>query len=100
MKLVCEIEVPDNADFKTKLDAMASAAADESKWREVKSSEARRIERMMKTDLCRKCGSCKFFESTPHKANKSYGICHKGYVSPRSRSTKACTLYEKARTHV
>ena len=35
MKLKCEIEVPDN-DYRTKLDAMARAARDESLWKEVK----------------------------------------------------------------
>lgn len=99
MKLRCEIEIPDNADAITRLDAMARASRDESLWKEIKTAEARRTEIMARTDLCEKCGSCKFFEPTPHKANKSYGICHKGYVSPRGRTSKACKQYERRPTY-
>ena len=95
MILQCNVEIPDNADAITRLDAMARASRDESLWREIKTPEARRAEIMARTDLCEKCGSCKYFEPTPHKANKSYGICHKGYVSPRGRTSKACKQYER-----
>lgn len=97
MILQCNVEIPDNADAITRLDAMARASRDESLWREIKTAEARRAEIMARTDLCDKCGSCKYFEPTPHKANKSYGVCHKGHVSPRSRSIKKCVLYERVK---
>lgn len=98
MRLRCDIEIPDGADYKTKLDAMAEASRNESLWREVKTREERRDEMMSKTSLENKCGSCKFFELTPHKRCKSYGTCKKKgvcRVNPRPRSYPACTAYER-----
>lgn len=91
MKLICEIELPDNASFKTKLDAMASAAMDESKWREVFS----KAERERRTSLEGKCGSCAYFEPKPQVFAKYYGDCQKGHAGYRQRSCKACVLYER-----
>lgn len=88
MKMTATIEVPDNASWQVVEDAKLSA-----NWHTVKS----RSDLLKETDLCDKCGSCKFFELTPCKRNKTYGICHKGHVSPRSRSIKKCTLYERAK---
>lgn len=88
MVLTARIELPDNASWQTIEDAKLSA-----KWHRVKA----RTDILKDTDLCNKCGSCKFFELTPCKRNKTYGICHKGYVSPRSRSIKACTQYERSK---
>lgn len=88
MVLTARIEVPDNASWQEIEDAKLSA-----KWHRVKV----RADILKDTDLCNKCGSCKFFEPTPRKRNKTYGICHKGYVSPRSRSIKACTQYERSK---
>ena len=95
MRLVCEVVIPDDADYTTKLDAMAQAARDESLWREVKTRDERRDEMMCRTDLDNKCGSCRFFEPETHKRCKSYGKCSKGYPSPRPRSYKACKKYER-----
>ena len=91
MKLVCEIELPDNASFKTKLDAMASAARDESKWKEVFT----RSEKERKTNLDNKCGSCKYFVPKPQVFAKYYGDCLKGHAGYKQRSCKACRLYER-----
>lgn len=88
MKMMATIEVPENASWQDIEDAKLSAT-----WKPVRC----RADLLRGTDLCDKCGTCKYFELTPHRANKSYGICHKGYVSPRSRSTKKCTQYERAK---
>lgn len=88
MVLTARIEVPDNASWQEIEDAKLSA-----KWHRKKV----RADILKATDLCNKCGSCKFFEPTPCKRNKTDGICHKGYVSPRSRSIKACTQYERSK---
>lgn len=91
MKLRCEIELPDNADFKTKLDAMAQAGRDESKWQEVYS----RDKMMDRTNLENKCGSCRFFIPKQYGQSKCYGDCFKGYVGYKQRSNKACRAYER-----
>lgn len=88
MKMTATIEVPDGSPWQVIEDAKLAA-----KWHQVKT----RSDLLKNTDLCNKCGSCKFFELTPCKRNKTYGICHKGHVSPRSRSIKKCTLYERGR---
>lgn len=99
MRLLCEIEVPDGADAKTKLDAIANASRHEEWWREVKSRAERTAERMQNTDLDDKCGSCRYFELQTHKRCKSYGICHKGNVSPRPRSQHKCTQYVRGKNN-
>lgn len=91
MKLICEIELPDNASFTTKLDAMAQASRDESKWREVYT----KAEIQRKTNLDNKCGSCVNFEPKPQAFAKYYGDCKKGYAGYRQRSCKACKSYER-----
>lgn len=96
-KLVCEILIPDNADYKTKLDAMAEASRNEALWREVKSREERTAEQMERTDLHKKCGSCVHFKSVRCGRCKAYGMCTKGFTSPRPRSVKACSQYQKRR---
>lgn len=95
MRLLCEITIPDNSDYKTKLDAMAEASRNESLWREVKTRDERSAEIMERTDLTSKCGSCKFFNSVKCGRCKAYGICTKGYTSPRPRSLKGCSQYER-----
>ena len=91
MKLICEIELPDNASFKTKLDAMAQASRDESKWREVYT----KAEIAKKTNLDNKCGSCEHFVPKPQVFAKYYGDCAKGHAGYKQRSCKACKLYER-----
>lgn len=96
-RLVCEICIPDNADYKTKLDAMAEASRNEALWREVKTREERAKDIMEKTDLVNKCGSCRFFHIHTNKRCKSYGDCGLGFTSPRPRSVKACSKYKERR---
>ena len=89
MKLVCEIELPENADFKTKLDAMAEASRNESLWREVRTKH----ELKKYTDLSGKCGSCKYFKQIERLCGATcYGKCEKG-LSIRQRTVKACKRY-------
>ena len=88
MKYVCEIEAN---DYKTKLDAMAQAARDESKWKPVKSRE----EVMNETNLENKCGSCRYFCPKQYGQSKCYGDCLKGYAGYKQRSNKACRSYER-----
>lgn len=93
MKLICEITLPDNADFKTKLDAMAKAGRDESMWRTVMSREGLSL----KTNLEHKCGSCKYFKPFNAKERPylaSCGECDKGRVWGQ-RTRKACKEYER-----
>ena len=91
MKLVCQIELPDTADYKTILDAMAQASRDESKWTKVFSRDSN----MKQTNLENKCGTCKYFELKSLKYSKCKGDCMKGRAEYRRRTCKACTLYER-----
>lgn len=93
MKLKCEIILPDNADYKTKLDAMAKAGRDESMWKTIMSREGM----VARTSFENKCGSCQYFK--PFDANerpylKTCGECDKGHVWG-ARSRKACKDYER-----
>lgn len=90
MKLRYEVELPDNADAKTILDAMAYAAINESGWRKIFSREY--IYR--DTDLNNKCGSCKYFKPYQGKY-KLHGDCEMGRVGFRRRSEPKCSVYEK-----
>ena len=93
MKLVCEIVLPDNADAKTRLDAIAQAGRDESKWRTVISREGM----CARTSLENKCGSCKYFkpfDAIERPYLKSCGECDMGHVWGQ-RTRKACKSYER-----
>jgi hypothetical protein len=93
MKLICEITLPDNADLKTKLDAMAKAGRDESMWRTVMSREGM----VARTSLENKCGSCKYFKPFNPKERPylaSCGECDVGHVWG-ARTRKACKQYER-----
>ena len=91
MKLICEIELPDNADYTTILDAMAQAGRDESRWKKTIS----RVSLMKKTNLDNKCGSCRHFKPKPLNYSKCYGDCRKGRAGYKQRTCKACKLYER-----
>ena len=85
------VEVPDNASLADIVDAQLSA-----KWTvEKKETKA---DRMCKTSLCGKCGSCRWFAACPTYRAKSYGDC-KNPDAPitvrwgRSR-TQTCQKYE------
>jgi hypothetical protein len=90
MKLICEIELPDTADFSDKLEAMARASSDERLWRTVYTRE----ETMKRTSLDNKCGSCKYFKPFNDPMYTSAGTCGLGHVWGQ-RSRPACKKYER-----
>lgn len=88
MKIRCDIELPDNADWQTKLDAMAKASRDESMWKEIHTRE----ELMKRTSFENKCGSCKHFR--PWEKGCVNGECAIGHVWG-ARTRPKCKKYEK-----
>ena len=86
MKLRAEIEVPENACWQTVEDAKIKAV-----WHKVVTVD----DRMRKTDLDGKCGSCKYFTLKPDLFSKCYGDCGKGRRGYKQRSNKACKAYER-----
>lgn len=85
MVLTAKIEVPDNADWKTIEDAKARAI-----WKEHHTLK----ERMAKTNLDGKCGSCKYFVNCEIYMG-AYAHCTVKDTL-RERSRKACkTFYVK-----
>ena len=85
MKLRAEIEVPENSSWQTIEDAKLKAP-----WHRVISND----ERMEKTDLCNKCGTCRHFCPKEFYRSKCYGDCLKGRRN-RARYSKACKAYER-----
>lgn len=86
MKYVCEIEVPGN-DTITKLDLMAKASRDETMWKPISSKP----ERMARTNLANKCGSCKHF--CLWHDSESNGVCRINHPWGK-RTRPACKDYE------
>ena len=86
MKYVAEIEVPDGADWQTLEDAKLCA-----KWRRVYSLH----DRMSRTDLTDKCGSCKHFVSRPYAGSKCSGYCMARKTDYKYRTTPKCKCYER-----
>lgn len=87
MKLKAEIEVPDNADWRAIEDAKLKA-----EWHRVYSVH----DRMSRTDLTDKCGSCKHFVSRPFAGSKCSGdclMCHNNTY--KYRTTPKCKKYER-----
>lgn len=85
-----EIELPDNADFYAIEDAKLQAEQN-IKWYRV----FPKAERMRKTDLNNKCGSCKYFTLKPDFRSCAYGKCEKGHKGYRGRSVPCCKQYER-----
>ena len=72
MLLRCEIRLPDDADTTTILDAIASAAHDDSKWRLI----TNKLVYMERTSLVGKCGSCEHYKPTERNAGTmARGTC-------------------------
>ena len=88
MKMRAEIEVPENACWQAIEDAKLKA-----EWRTVITVD----DRMRKTNLEGKCGSCKYFApiTLALSTSKSYGDCLNGRKGYRQRSCKACNAYER-----
>lgn len=90
MKLRAEIEVPDDADEIT-----IEIEKKYANWRRIYSRE----DRMKRTDLTDKCGSCKHFCPVYRKFiggtdSLCYGTCAKGRAD-RTRTTPICKDYER-----
>ena len=84
MKYRAEIEVPNNASWQTIEDAKIKAV-----WKQIDPKE----ERMARTNINNKCGSCTKFCPFDYS---SYGTCERGkYLFRVSRTRKACTNYER-----
>lgn len=81
------IELPDDATYSVIEEAKIKAP-----WKiEEKISKA---ERMCKTDLNNKCGSCIYFESRDYCGSHCYGDCKAGHPWGQ-RSRPACKDYIK-----
>jgi hypothetical protein len=97
MKLRAEFEIllPDNADYNTIEDAKAEAErniiASGIKWQRVFD----KTERMNRTDLNNKCGSCIYFTLKPDLFSCSYGKCELGHKGYKTRSNPCCKSYER-----
>jgi hypothetical protein len=87
MKWVCTIELPDNASPVTFLDAIAQAGRDERMWKKIHS----RSQRMDRTDLTDKCGSCIHFR--PWHDSDTTGCCACGHRWGK-RTRPKCSKYE------
>lgn len=80
------IYLPDNYAWGDLEDAKLSA-----KWRKVTTQE----ERMKKTDLTNKCGSCKHFIPKSVAWSSCYGGCDAGHPYGQ-RTRPACKNYERS----
>ena len=89
--LTKRIELPDNATWDMIEDAKITA--DRNGWK--REHTISQQERMLKTDLEGKCGSCKYFNLKPDLFSCCYGDCSKGRAGYRPRSQKACKAYER-----
>ena len=86
MKYKAEIEVPESATWAELEEAKIGA-----KWEAVYTLP----DRMKRTSLEGKCGSCKYFELSPETFNGSHGFCTNGREPWRPRTTPACKGYER-----
>lgn len=89
MKYKAEIEVPDNADWRTIEDAKLMA-----EWHRVYSLH----DRMSRTDLTDKCGSCKYFLPKNFAGSQCTGYCMGRPHNPsvyKYRTTPKCKSYER-----
>lgn len=89
MKLICEINLPDDASESLIQTAIATAGKTRSMWKE----RHDKLYRALKTNLEGKCGSCKNFVYCSAK-HVSTGTCRysNAYFA---RTRKACKKYER-----
>lgn len=90
LKAVLEIELPNDADPLT-IECAKLTAEQFINWEIVRE----RKDRMARTNLDNKCGSCKFFELKPDMFSQCYGKCHAGHYGYKQRSVPACKDYER-----
>ena len=89
MKLRAEIEIPENSSWQAIEDAQLKAP-----WHRVITVD----DRMRKTNLDGKCGSCVSFVPKPDLFSKCYGNCLKGRAGYKQRTCKACKAYEREKS--
>lgn len=96
-RLTAEIELPDNSSLETVAEAQA-IAKNNATWQYIESAE----EKLAKTDLTNKCGSCIYFKPRPMLDAKCYGVCQNPNKrwrvksnAIRQRSTVCCSKYER-----
>lgn len=85
-----KVVLPDNAPYEDIEDALITA--DKKGWhrQDVMTVE----EKMQKTSLDHKCGSCEYFVPTPMCGSRCYGVC-KALHAPGARTRRACKDYKK-----
>lgn len=88
MKLIYEIELPDNATPSEILNAIAQAGRSDQGWKK----KTTRAEKMSKTDLQNKCGSCRYFRMFFY--SEAEGRCVKGHPWGK-RTRPCCKEYER-----
>ena len=86
MILRAEIEVPEGASWQDIEDKKLKA-----NWHRVMTVD----DRMKRTNLDGKCGSCVHFVLKPDLFSKCYGNCLKGRAGYRQRTCKGCKAYER-----
>lgn len=89
MILRAEIRVPENASWQQIEDAKLKAP-----WRRVVTVD----DRMRRTNLDGKCGSCVHFVPKPDLFSKCYGNCLKGRAGYKQRTCRACKAYERKKS--
>ena len=89
-KAELEITVPDDYGVYD-IESMKLEAERNIVWHRVYERE----ERMKRTDLTDKCGSCKYFTLKPDFRSCAYGKCEIGHKGYKTRSTPKCKGYER-----
>ena len=84
------VEVPDNADFYAIEDAKLQAERN-IQWFRVYT----KADRMERTNLDNKFGSCKYFTLKPDLFSCCYGKCEMGHKGYKTRAQKCCKQYER-----
>ena len=85
-KIRAEIQVSENATWQEIEEAKLAA-----QWHVVVDVK----DRMSRTNLEGKCGTCKHFVLKPDLFSKCYGNCLMGRKGYKQRSCRGCTLYER-----
>ena len=83
------IEVPEDISYEELMEAQLTAP-----W-ECKGVKHSKEERMSRTDLSNKCGSCRHFIERPDLTSSCYGKCLKGKKGYKVRTNRACKEYQR-----
>lgn len=85
-----KVELPDDATYEDIVDALITA--DRKGWKRQDVMTVK--EKMEKTNLDHKCGSCIYFQPRPYCGSECYGNCIAGKAWG-ARTRKACKDYKK-----